>query len=162
MLFRSTSYGIEYSTTNGFLNGSGTRIPAGSNNAGVYAVTAVLLSPNTTYYYKAFGVNISGTGYGNQLSFTTLPIPDGLTVYNSPITQNAIFHYSINGITPGNYGLRIISSTGQLVFKKEMTVTVNYIDESFMLPVNMPAGMYTLQLINRDISFKASRKFIKR
>ena len=157
-----TSYGIEYSTTNGFLNGSGTRIAAGSNNAGAYTVTAVLLSPNTTYYYKAFGVNISGTGYGNQLSFTTLPIPDELTVYNSPITQNAIFHYSINGIIPGNYGLRIISSTGQLVFKKDMTVTVNYIDESFMLPVNMPAGMYTLQLINRNISFKAIRKFIKR
>jgi len=31
------------------------------------------LSPNTTYYVRAYATNSLGTGYGNQLSFTTYP-----------------------------------------------------------------------------------------
>lgn len=31
------------------------------------------LLPNTTYYVRAYAVNSAGTGYGNQISFTTLP-----------------------------------------------------------------------------------------
>lgn len=158
-----TAVGIEYSTTNGFANGSGTRIQAGgSTNIGYYNVNVISLSPNTTYYYKAYGVNNSGTGYGNQLSFTTLPIPEGLTVYNSPLTHTDIFHYSINGIAPGHYAIRIVSRAGQTVYKKEMTITAGYIDESFSLPVYLASGVYTLQLLNTDNSFKQSRSFIIR
>ena len=29
------------------------------------------LSPNTTYYVRAYAINSAGTGYGNQISFTT-------------------------------------------------------------------------------------------
>ena len=32
------------------------------------------LSPNTTYFYRAYGTNKTLTGYGNELSFTTLII----------------------------------------------------------------------------------------
>jgi hypothetical protein len=155
-----TAYGIEYSTSNGFANGTGTKIQATANNGGVFSVTAASLLPVTTYYYKAYGTNSSGTGYGNQLSFTTLP--EGLTVYNSPISHADIFHYSITGITAGHYGLRIVSSAGQIVFSKEMTVANTYINESFNLPLALSSGMYTLQLIGTDLSFKASRKFIIR
>jgi hypothetical protein len=31
------------------------------------------LLPNTTYYVRAFGQNSVGTGYGNEVNFTTLP-----------------------------------------------------------------------------------------
>ena len=31
------------------------------------------LNPNTTYYVRAYASNSSGTGYGNELTFTTLP-----------------------------------------------------------------------------------------
>ena len=30
------------------------------------------LSPNTTYYFRAFATNIQGTGYGQTKSFMTL------------------------------------------------------------------------------------------
>lgn len=45
----------------------------GSWFLGVYWVDATGLQPNTTYYYRAFAENSGGIGYGEQLSFTTLP-----------------------------------------------------------------------------------------
>jgi hypothetical protein len=65
-----TSRGVCYSTSpnptilSSKKNGSGT-------NLGVQSVTITGLSPNTTYYVKAFSTNIIGTAYGNEVSFTT-------------------------------------------------------------------------------------------
>ena len=38
---------------------------------GVNPLTITGLSPNTTYYAKAFATNLIGTAYGNEVSFTT-------------------------------------------------------------------------------------------
>jgi hypothetical protein len=67
-----SSYGIEYSTTNGFANGSGTQVF--STNLFSTGFTSQLngLNPSTVYYYKAFATNNGGTAYGAQQSFTTL------------------------------------------------------------------------------------------
>src|ERR1019366_4227664 len=37
----------------------------------VYNVHIINLTPNTTYYVKAYATNAAGTAYGNQLTFTT-------------------------------------------------------------------------------------------
>lgn len=39
--------------------------------AGNFIVNIIGLSPNTTYYLRAFATNINGTSYGNTVSFTT-------------------------------------------------------------------------------------------
>jgi len=157
-----TAYGIELSTTNNFPNGTGTKIAAATNTAGDYSIAANALTPNTTYYYKAYGVNSGGTAYGNQLSFTTLAIPNELTIYNSPISHSGVLHYSINGITPGNYAVNIYNSGGQLVFKKQMNVTASFIDESITIPGYLATGVYTLQLTNATLKFKQKKSFLVR
>jgi len=40
---------------------------------GVYSSNLTGLSPNTTYYFKAYATNSIGTAYGEQRTFTTLP-----------------------------------------------------------------------------------------
>jgi hypothetical protein len=77
-----TVYGIEYSTTNGFANGTGTAV-ASTNLTGVnFSSNLTALTPGTTYYYHAYATNAGGTTYGAQASFTTgLPV---LTV--TPLT----------------------------------------------------------------------------
>jgi uncharacterized protein (TIGR02145 family) len=67
-----TARGVCWATTSGpttandkTTNGSGT---------GVFASTLTLLTPNTTYYVRAYAVNGSGTAYGNEISFTTDPV----------------------------------------------------------------------------------------
>lgn len=38
---------------------------------GIFTANIIGLSPGTTYYVRAFAVNSSGTGYGNEVVFTT-------------------------------------------------------------------------------------------
>ncbi len=66
-----TVYGIEYSTTTGFANGTGTAV-ASTNLVGTgYTSALTALAPSTTYYYHAYATNSGGTVYGIQQSFTT-------------------------------------------------------------------------------------------
>ncbi len=66
-----TAYGIEYSTTTGFPNGTGTAV-ASTNLSGFNFSSALTgLAPSTMYYYHAYATNAGGTTYGSQGSFTT-------------------------------------------------------------------------------------------
>nr|HPQ35761.1 FISUMP domain-containing protein [Tenuifilaceae bacterium] len=63
---------------------------------GTYTSNLTILIPNTTYYVRAYATNSVGTGYGNQVSFTTLAA-DGTTgtvSYNS-YTYKTVY---INGM----------------------------------------------------------------
>lgn len=47
-------------------------VSSGSGQLGGYSSFLSGLSANTTYYVRAYATNSNGTGYGNQLSFTTV------------------------------------------------------------------------------------------
>lgn len=68
-----TERGIYYNTSSGFANGTGTKVSATGSSLGTGAFTQIVtgLSPNTTYYFKAFAANSAGSGYGTEQSFTT-------------------------------------------------------------------------------------------
>ncbi|WP_460569134.1 T9SS type A sorting domain-containing protein, partial [Flaviaesturariibacter terrae] len=70
-----TAYGIEYSTTSGFANGSGTQAPASNLAAGSFSSALSGLTASTTYYYHAFATNAGGTAYSTQGTFTTAAGP---------------------------------------------------------------------------------------
>jgi hypothetical protein len=56
---------------------------------GVYQSSIDNLTPNTKYYVRAYALNNSGTGYGNEISFTTsqIAIPVLTTTAITSITQ---------------------------------------------------------------------------
>ncbi len=56
---------------------------------GVFTSSITNLTPNTLYYIRAYAVNTEGTGYGNQITFTTgnLAVPVVTTTAISSITQ---------------------------------------------------------------------------
>jgi len=57
---------------------------------GIFSSSITGLTPNTTYYIRAYATNSVATSYGNQVSFTTTlePPTDGLLVYY-PFNGNA-------------------------------------------------------------------------
>jgi len=66
--------GIYYSTTNGFANGTGTKVSeTGTFSTGAFSVNVSGLTPNTVYYFKAFATNGNGTGYSVQGTFSNVP-----------------------------------------------------------------------------------------
>ena len=64
-----TARGVCYST-NPSPTVSNSTVSAGSGS-GQFTATLSGLSPNTTYYVRAYATNAAGTSYGNQLSFST-------------------------------------------------------------------------------------------
>ena len=72
-----TERGIYYSSTTGFANGTGTKVPetGGPFTTGVFTEAVTGLSPATTYYYKAYAVNSGGAAYSTQGTFVTGCIP---------------------------------------------------------------------------------------
>ncbi|MBO6056784.1 MAG: hypothetical protein J6P64_00985 [Bacteroidales bacterium] len=69
--------------------------------SGSYTSYLTSLSPNTTYYVRAYATNEAGTTYGEQKSFTTLTNGGGVTVPTGAIN-----------------GLFSVSSTQQVFFSK--------------------------------------------
>jgi len=65
-----TARGVCWSTSpNPTVNGSHT---ADGTGTGSFTSTLTGLTPNTTYYVRAYATNAQGTSYGNELSFTTV------------------------------------------------------------------------------------------
>ena len=96
----ATVRGIEWSTTNGFGNGTGTQVSAsGSFGTGVFTQAVTGLPSGTVIYYKAFATNPQGTVYTTQSSFTTL-ITNDLCNQSTSLTVNATATNAImNGST---------------------------------------------------------------
>lgn len=81
---------------------------------GVFTSNLTGLTANTTYYVRAYATNGGGTGYGAEVSFTTLAIvPNAPTVNNPAITtldvtldvngNNAVTTFAIQETSTGNY-----------------------------------------------------------
>jgi hypothetical protein len=152
--------GIEYSGINGFPVGFGTRVPATSVSGQDFTVSLTNLVPNTYYYYRAYAKNGSGTGYGAQELFATPDLPGGLAIYGNPITRGGTIHYSYNPVNPGHYSVKIFNCIGQLVFKRDLVIQVNFIDDMFRVPASLGTGLYILQIDNDQ--FRHRRPFMIR
>jgi uncharacterized protein (TIGR02145 family) len=83
-----TARGICWATTTGptILSNTATS----GTGTGIFVSNITALLPGTTYYVRAFATNSAGTGYGNELSFTSsLAIPTLTTTAVSGITISA-------------------------------------------------------------------------
>jgi hypothetical protein len=83
-----------------------------------FASTLDYLNGNTTYYARAFAINSGGVGYGNQVTFKTLPFATGMTYkkgiifYVEPSGNNGLM-CAASDLTPRSFGcgLPIATST---------------------------------------------------
>lgn len=71
----ASAYGFEYSITNNFANGTGIVVSSNNLSGNNFSASLNGLTPNTTYYVKAFVTNAGGTAYGPQQSFITTAKP---------------------------------------------------------------------------------------
>ena len=91
------------------------------------------MSPQTTYYVRAFATNSLGTAYGNELMFTTLEechTPVSLAV-SDVLSSSAFVHWQndeANGGSPEYYELQY-----KLADADEWTTISNITDEYYML-----------------------------
>jgi len=84
-----SSKGFRWSTTAGFVPASGQDLASQASAGTGYSAQLTGLSPSSMYYFRAYAVNALGTGYGQELSFTTgnQPLATVQTQAASSITQ---------------------------------------------------------------------------
>ena len=143
-----TGYGIEYSSVNGFTNGTGTRLPASGAVSGSFQVTISGLVQGATYYYKAYATTAGAINYGVQRSFTAASIASGFHVFPSPAQRGTTVRVTKAGLAPGNYTMLLLNLSGQSVWQQQFQVQGNYINQTILLPATMPFGIYKVVLAN--------------
>ena len=98
----------------------------GSGN-GSYSSSIASLTANTIYYVRAYATTASGTGYGNQLTFTTLPAEvasfatttsSAITGYSATISSNIT---SENGATVTERGVCYSTTTNPTTSSSKQT-----------------------------------------
>ena len=87
-----TDRGIYYSTN---IISNGTKLQIGSG-IGAFSATLSSLTPNTTYYVKAYATNTAGTSYGSILNFKT-----DVTAQSPTVTTTAPSNITSNNATLG-------------------------------------------------------------
>lgn len=88
-----TERGVVYSTSKNPTTASATKVASGSGT-GVFTTPLEYLSPNTTYYVRAYATNSVGTAYGTELTFTTekqVVLATLTTASVSQVTTNSAF-----------------------------------------------------------------------
>ena len=65
------TYGICYSTTDGFAGQDGTHVAGDNLSSGAFTVPLTGLEGATQYYFRAYATNSVGTVYGDQYTFNT-------------------------------------------------------------------------------------------
>jgi hypothetical protein len=113
-------------TTSGVVwNTTGTPTVADSKTtdgatSGTFVSSITGLTCNTTYYVRAYATNSVGTGYGNQVSFTTLDLP---TVTTQAVSNIAPTTVTGNGTVVSDGNSTIIERG--FVWKTSMDPTIN-------------------------------------
>lgn len=156
-----TFYGIEYSSIRGFTNGQGLKVNATNLSNQQYSVTLNSLVPSSTYYYKAYAFNNGGIAYGEEKSFTTGTLPDGLVLYSVPVSRGSAMHYSLRTVKPAHYAVKLFNSNGQLVFRRDIILQLDFIDDWFTIPGTLSPGVYMFVVENTD-GFRAKKPFMIR
>ncbi len=144
-----TEYGIEYSGVSGFTPGFGIRVRANNYDSITrrFSVNVTGLVQNTVYYYQAYSND--GTGrIGAQKLFKTDSLLQGFIIYGNPVNRGSTARFSLTGIKPGNYKLRLFNIHGQLVYQKSMNTTLDFMDDNFVVPAHLPIGLYNVQIAN--------------
>ena len=100
-----TARGVCWSTSpNPDITGNHTTDGSGAGNFVSYLTG---LTPNNLYYIRAYATNSVGTGYGNELQFSTLPNATLPVVTTSPVTDIAQNTATSGGIVTSDGGATV-------------------------------------------------------
>lgn len=154
-----TETGFEFSTINNFANGTGSKLVAvaGGNN---FSINVSSLAPGVTYYFKAYAANNGGIAYGQQQSFTTAALPNGFTVFPTLAKRGQKINFSLTNVSRGYHAFILYNATGARVFKYNMNIQGDFINQQIMLPAALPAGIYHVEIRNDFKSLSNTTIFI--
>ena len=116
-----TSRGVVWGTTSALTVTLSTKTSDGSG-MGIFSSNLISLTPATTYYLRSYATNSKGTGYGNEIIFTT---PANLPVLTTnDITDNTTGNSATSGGNITSNGGGLITARG-VVWSTSQNPTVS-------------------------------------
>ncbi|HLF47718.1 MAG TPA: T9SS type A sorting domain-containing protein [Chitinophagaceae bacterium] len=103
--------------------------------------------PNYNFY------RIKSVDIDTKSDFTTIvkisfkKTGSGFSIYPNPVTSKQI-SFQVSDIQKGEYVLIINNSTGQQVYRKNLSFSAGAITQAIQLPASIQPGIYSLQLTN--------------
>jgi hypothetical protein len=101
--------------------------------SGIFTSSITGLNPETTYYVRSYATNSIGTAYGNQLSFTTTPLPDTDVTFHAgdgSLLLHSIGDKRIIFITVGADNYIRYSSNNGVSYNQGVKVTGIFTDDN--------------------------------
>ncbi len=125
---------------------------------GTFVSSITGLTPNVTYYLRAYATNSEGTAYGNEISFTTDNVTSvnsidnsfGIKIYPNPSKDNIFI--TIQDID--EYIVSIIDITGKEV------ISVNATHSIVIDAKQLNNGIYFCKVKSRTGNFSSTKKII--
>jgi hypothetical protein len=141
-----TTRGIVYATDPGMTSGLATSSESGTFGTSTFSRSISSLSPNTTYYYRAFATNPLGTGIGATSTFTTLPNAPGTPTLSDVSTTTIDVSWTAPSGGAASYELqRCIGGSCTEYMTIATTTNLFYDDTGLMLNTS-----YSYQVLARN------------
>ncbi|GAA4325157.1 T9SS type A sorting domain-containing protein [Flaviaesturariibacter amylovorans] len=156
-----TEYGIEYSGIPNFPGGTGTRVVASNLSGRTFSADLTGLVPGATYYYRAYARNAGSLGFGAVKSVTLPALLSGLRVFPTPATGGQELRVTLNNVSAGYHGIRVFNSIGDEVYRKDLNVQSNYINERIALPASLASGVYFIRVVSNTEVNATTRIFVR-
>ncbi|BCS55103.1 DUF4347 domain-containing protein [Geobacter sp. SVR] len=106
-----TQYGVVWNTSTGPTTANSKTTQGAIAATGAFTSSMTGLSPNTTYYVRAYATNTAGTSYGTEVSFTTSGA--------APTITSATYDASTNALTVTATGM----TTSDTINTTKLTLT---------------------------------------
>ena len=134
---------------NGFTNLSVTAATANGGHSASYLVTDT--HPVEGYnYYRIKSVDLNGkTAYSNIVKVMMGSDKQEISVYPNPVV-NGIINLQLNNQPQGQYGLRLLNKSGQLIIQKQIQHAGGSSTETISLDKYAPHGIYQLEITKPD------------
>ncbi len=111
-------------------------------------------------YYRIKTEETSGKiVYSKILSINKNNLAGGLMLYPNPATSNQVT-ISLTNLKRGPYNLRLVTSTGQDLYKQTITSFSSYLSQTINLPASIKPGVYNLIIAGND--YRESKMLIIR
>ena len=161
-----TAYGVCWNTT-GTPTTSDSKVDNGAASAtGAFTASMTGLSPNTTYYVRAYVTNAAGTSYGSEVSFTTLATTITGSTGGTSIAQNAPVYIASNAsVTGTTLNGAIVSISGNFASGQDAlgidgntsgtsgSISYSYDPSKGILTLSGNADVATYQTIIRKVTY---------
>ncbi|HZZ75612.1 MAG TPA: T9SS type A sorting domain-containing protein, partial [Puia sp.] len=144
-------YEIDYSNDNEHWQSAGT-VPAGSAPEGTVAQYQYQYNPSKAdvgdIYFRIKRTDAEGNVVYSVIKAVNLQMEDqraGIQIYPNPVNQKILIQFDEQ--QTGQYGLELVGTTGQVIFKKQVQLSGASLT-NMDLPGKPASGIYFLRVVN--------------